>query len=243
MKLRISGLLAIAAFLVACLLGAAQSLAQNAYITNAAVASYSVSVIDTATNTVTATIPVGNEPIGVAVTPDGSKVYVTHDIDNTVSVIDTATNIVTATIPVSGGTFGVAVSPDGSKVYVADGSATVSVIATATNTVIATIPVGFGPLGVAVTPDGSKVYVASGGGDINNTVSVIDTATNTVIATIPVGNFTHWRGGHSGWQQSLCHERNIQHRVSDRYRDEYGNRHNSSRPFLSLGHRGDTGRQ
>ena len=50
MKLRISGLLAIATFV---LLGSAQSLAQNAYITNG---SNSVSVIDTATNTVTATI-------------------------------------------------------------------------------------------------------------------------------------------------------------------------------------------
>jgi YVTN family beta-propeller protein len=57
MKLRISGLLAIVAFLVACLLGAAQSLAQNAYITNGY--SNSVSVIDTATNTVTATIAAG----------------------------------------------------------------------------------------------------------------------------------------------------------------------------------------
>jgi YVTN family beta-propeller protein len=36
----------------------------------------------------------------VAVTPDGSKVYVANYEDNTVSVIDTATNIVNATIPV-----------------------------------------------------------------------------------------------------------------------------------------------
>ncbi len=98
MKLRISGLLAIAAFAVAGLLGSAQSLAQNAYITN--YGSNTVSVIDTATNTVTATIPVGIDPYGVAVTPDGSKVYVANVGSNTVSVIDTATNTVTATIPV-----------------------------------------------------------------------------------------------------------------------------------------------
>ena len=35
-------------------------------------------MIATATNTVVATIPVGNGPVGVAVTPDGSKVYVTN---------------------------------------------------------------------------------------------------------------------------------------------------------------------
>ena len=52
-----------------------------------------VSVIDTATNTVTATDPRRQAPVGVAVTPDGSKVYVANG-DNTVSVIDTATNTV-----------------------------------------------------------------------------------------------------------------------------------------------------
>jgi YVTN family beta-propeller protein len=52
----------------------------------------SVSVIDTATNTVVATIPVGNDPFAVAVTPDGKHAYVTNSDPNTVTVIDTATN-------------------------------------------------------------------------------------------------------------------------------------------------------
>jgi YVTN family beta-propeller protein len=115
MDLRISGLLAITAFIVADLLGGAQSLAQNAYIANAG--SNNVSVIDIATNTVTATIPVGSFAFGVAVSLDGRNVHVTNADTNTVSVIDTATNTVTATIPV-GGSYptGVAVTPDGSKV-------------------------------------------------------------------------------------------------------------------------------
>ena len=59
-----------------------------------------VSVINTATNTVTATITVGTYPYGVSVSPDGSKVYVANNGDGTVSVINTATNTVTATITV-----------------------------------------------------------------------------------------------------------------------------------------------
>src|SRR5215469_10516140 len=106
MKLRVSGLLAIAAF-VSFLLASAQALAQNAYITN----DNAVSVIDTATNTVIGSpIPVGARPFGVAVTPDGSKVYVANEASNTVSVIDTATNTVTATIPVVPRPVGVAVT-------------------------------------------------------------------------------------------------------------------------------------
>jgi YVTN family beta-propeller protein len=52
--------------------------------------SNTVSVIGTATNQVVGSpIPVGNGPIGVAVTPDGSRVYVANNGSNTVSVIDT----------------------------------------------------------------------------------------------------------------------------------------------------------
>ena len=82
--------------------------------------SNTVSVIDTATNTVTATVNVGSDPVGVAVNPDGTKVYVTNSDGNNVSVIDTATNTVTATVNVGNGPFGVAVNPDGTKVYVAN---------------------------------------------------------------------------------------------------------------------------
>jgi YVTN family beta-propeller protein len=53
-----------------------------------------VSVIDAATNAVVATVPFGPEPEGVAVSPDGSKVYVAigTGTSGTASVIDTATN-------------------------------------------------------------------------------------------------------------------------------------------------------
>jgi YVTN family beta-propeller protein len=135
-------------------------------------------------------IPVGTHPFGVAVTPDGSKVYVANQNDGTVSVIATATNTVVGS-PITVGTlpFGVAVTPDGSKVYVANfASNTVSVIDTATNTVVGSpLTGGFFPFGVAVTPDGGKVYVTKAG-NISNNVSVIATATNTVVGSpIPVG--------------------------------------------------------
>ena len=99
----------------ACFAGA-QALAQNAYITNSGVPPDffgTVSVIDTTSNTVTATIPVGRAAKGVAVTPDGSTVYVANQNANTVSVIDTASNTVTATIPGFSGpiAFGVFIGP------------------------------------------------------------------------------------------------------------------------------------
>jgi YVTN family beta-propeller protein len=97
MKLRVFRLLAIAG-LVSRFLDSVQTLAQNAYITNDG--SGNVSVIDTATNRVSATITVGSDPGGVAVTPDGGKVYVANIDSDNVSAIAASTNKVIATITV-----------------------------------------------------------------------------------------------------------------------------------------------
>ena len=61
---------------------------------------------------ITATIGVGQDPLEVAVSPDGTRAYVTNESSDTVSVLNTATNRVTATIGVGKGPYGVAVGPD-----------------------------------------------------------------------------------------------------------------------------------
>ena len=82
---------------------------KRAYVANHS--SNDVSVIDTATNTVVATVVVGASPIAVAPTADGKYVYVTNEDSGTVSVIDTATNTVAATIAVGRRPFGMAIGP------------------------------------------------------------------------------------------------------------------------------------
>lgn len=149
-----------------------------------------VSIINTATNTLQGTINLGEGvrgPRNIAFTPNGSLAYVTNQFSDNVSVINTATNAVVATIPVGETPFGVAVSPDGTRAYVANQSDnTVTVINTATNTVVGVpIPVGSRPFQIGITPDGQQAYVANNN---SNTVSVINTATNAVVATIAVGS-------------------------------------------------------
>ena len=80
-----------------------------AYVTNAG--DNTVSVIDTATNTATATVGVGTQPVSVAVSPDGKFVYVVNAVSNNVSVIATASNTVTATVGVGVGPTGVGIMP------------------------------------------------------------------------------------------------------------------------------------
>jgi len=159
-----------------------------AYITNSF--DNSLSIIDTANNTVAATIlSVGLGPHGVAVSADGKRVYVANLDEQSVSVIDTTTATVATKIPVGLMPYGVAIDPTGARVYVTNsGADTVSVINTATNAVSATInlgSVGSVPRGVEVSPDGARVYVAHRFGPPS--VSVIDAATNAVVATLDEG--------------------------------------------------------
>lgn len=137
--------------------------------------------------TVTASIPVGHRPLGIALSPNGDNAYVANATDNTVSVIDTLSSTVIATIPVPTFPWGVAVTPDGHHVYISSQSAnTVSVVDTSTNAVTQTISVGSPPLGVAINPSGTRAYVAL---STANSVAVIDTTTNSVIASVPVGTY------------------------------------------------------
>lgn len=51
---------------------------------------------------VVARVPVGNDPRGVALSPDGRRLLVANRLDDTISVVETHTDRVTATIPLEG---------------------------------------------------------------------------------------------------------------------------------------------
>jgi YVTN family beta-propeller protein len=147
-----------------------------------------VSVVNTATNQVT-TLTVGAAgagPMGVAISPDGTRLWVANGSADTVAIVDTTTNTVVNTIPLPSGAVYVAFSPDGHQAYITnrDTTNTVTVINTANYTTAGTITVGQKPGAIAFSPDGSVAYVTN---QLDNTVSVINTATKTAIKTIAVG--------------------------------------------------------
>ena len=153
-----------------------------AYITNEY--ENTVSVINTETDTLAATVHVGSNPLEIAASPDGTKVYVANYYGSTVSVIETASNNLIATIDVGNSPNGIAVSPDGKKVYVTNlGYHNMSVIDTATNTVIDTIDrIVSVPRGITINQDGTKIYMPV---KHSTTFDAIDTATKE-ISEIPV---------------------------------------------------------
>ena len=143
------------------------------YVTNSG--SNTVSVINSATNTVVSTITVGKTPDAVAISPNGTTAYVANSGANTVSVINAATDTVTATLKTGTTPDALVVSPDGTRLYVINAGGTVTKINTSTNTVTSAIKTGANPQAAIVSADGKTVYVVNTGAD---TLTAITTATN-----------------------------------------------------------------
>lgn len=148
---------------------------------------YTVSVIDTATNTVVHDVPAGEGPIGVAVSPDGLRVYVASQNAHSMIVIDALTDAVVGTLALASDPFGLAVTPDGSQIYVTlSGIDAIAIVDAQSFTVVDTVEVGMTPRAIAFTPDGSKAYVAN---QYGGSVSVIDTQDNSAPRTLQTGGF------------------------------------------------------
>ena len=104
-----------------------------------------MAVITTATSAVVRVIGDLDDPQGIAVSPDGSTLYVTNPDAGTLGQINAATGRVTGSIAVRGLPMSIAATPDGSQVWVGNGyTGSISVISTATNTVTTTISGGGG---------------------------------------------------------------------------------------------------
>jgi len=154
----------------------------------------SISVIDTVALTNIATIPVQRRPGTSAITPNGTQLWVVHQVGleghtsvSPVEVIDTATNLIIHTVLIPGkGAKDILFTLDGRFAYTANNTlGEVDVIDTTTYQVT-TIPTEPGSRRLAISPAGDRVYVTNNHGTPGS-VSVIDTATQQVIATIPVG--------------------------------------------------------
>ena len=141
-----------------------------------------IHVIDPATNKVVGTIEGIEVPHGVALAPDGNRVYVTDEPLNTLDVVDAKSLKVIKKIPLSGHPNNLDVAKDGSHVYVgiAQAPGAVDVIDTASLTNVKSVPVEGAIHNVYVTPDGKYAVAGSIAG---STINVIDTASNTLAWT------------------------------------------------------------
>jgi YVTN family beta-propeller protein len=165
------------------LLAAAASLSAAVRVLQTNAAGDNIHVIDPTTNQVVGTIEDIEVPHGVAIAPDGSRIYVTNESLITLDVVDARTLKVFKRIPLSGRPNNVDVSKDGGHVYVgiAQAPGAVDVIDTASLSNVKSIPVKGAIHNVYVTPDGRY---AVAGSIPASTINVIDTASNTLAWTL-----------------------------------------------------------
>jgi YVTN family beta-propeller protein len=163
-----------------------------------------IHIIDPATNKVMGEIKGIEAPHGVAVAPDGSKIYVSEEATDTVTVFDGKTLQVIKRIPLSGNPNLVDITPDGKFIYVAIAqswtdlsefpqikaapSGGVDVIDTTKLENIKTIALKGGVHDLNVTPDGKYVLAGASRGakPAANAMYVIDTKTNDLVRTVSV---------------------------------------------------------
>jgi len=135
------------------------------------------------------TLPAGDTPREVCLSPDGKRAYVSNQKGKSVTVVDLQKLEVAATITNEAldGPDGCVVSADSSKLYVvATNRNSVVTIATSDNKVLKEIPLPLAePRRLALSPDGSKVFVAA---DKTPKIAVIDAAKGTVATSFAVGN-------------------------------------------------------
>ena len=176
--------------------------AYGVYVTNEV--SGDLSVIDPATNTAVATLPLGKRPRGIRVAPAGPELYIALSgspisppgtdesklpppdrASDGIGIVDTRTLTLRTILRGPQDPEQTSVSRDGARLYIAnEDKGTATVMEIAGGKTIAEFPVGGEPEGVTITPDGRFVYVTS---ELDGQVTVIDTAANKVVKQIPVG--------------------------------------------------------
>jgi len=157
-----------------------------------------IHIIDAATNKVVGEIKGIEAPHGVAVAPDGSRIYVSEQADRTLTVVDGKTLQISKRIPLSGNPNLVDISADGRWIYVAialtwddysefpqikaNPSGGVDVIDTVSLEKVKTIPIRGGIHDLNITPDGKYVLAGSSRGakPAAHLMNVIDVKTNEI---------------------------------------------------------------
>lgn len=122
-----------------------------------------VAVVDLACGKAISEIPLPDEPGGVAISPDGGRLYVTgQSPQGLVHVIDLKSSKVTGSIKVGHTPSAVAVSPDGKTLYVCNRfNNDVSVVDVASGRETRRLPAVREPVAIAITPDGRHVVVGN----------------------------------------------------------------------------------
>lgn len=149
----------------------------------------SVSIVDTATGTVTRKIDVPGAVHHVAASPDGQLAAVTHPNSDAVTVIDLDGLAAIKTVETGSLPNYAAFSRDSMTLYVSNaGEDTIAVVDRSTWSLSGRIATGTSPEHLVLSPDGDTLYVNNVD---DGSVSVVDLPASRAVDTLPVGDSLH----------------------------------------------------
>lgn len=120
-----------------------------------------------------------SDPEQLAVSADGSKLYIASEDTGQAVVMDAGDGRVLASMPVGGEPEGVTLSPDGRWVYMSsEEDHQVAVIDTRTDKVVATLDVGERPRFTEFSDDGALAFIS---GENDGTITVADARNHKVL--------------------------------------------------------------
>lgn len=145
-----------------------------------------IQVVELETGEEFARITLDSSPFGMALSPDGCRLWAPLDTSRTLAVIDTPTGTVLHAIPMNDPRLvGAALAPDGRRAFVLSAAGVVYVIDASTMKVTDVQGVGGeNTERMRLTPDGAELWVAH---ESTGRVAVLDTRSLRVVALIDVG--------------------------------------------------------
>ena len=132
---------------------------RTAYVTEQGLNSVAVVALSGGGGTLVTTVPVGDHPTAIAISPDGARLYVANANDDTLSILTVDPTTGTPSTPATGGTITLHALP-GEQL-------------------------GSTPNAVAVSPDGQRVYVALAGDDAVAVLGTTDSFSSTAVGAGP----------------------------------------------------------
>ncbi len=140
-----------------------------------------IGVVDLETLTLKTVLRGVSDPEQLAVSADGTKLYIASEDTGQAVILDAATGRQIASMPVGGEPEGVTLSPDGRWVYMSsEEDHQVAVIDTTSDKVVATLDVGLRPRFTEFSDDGALAFIS---GENDGTITVADARSHQVLHT------------------------------------------------------------
>lgn len=157
----------------------------RAYVNSAIDSDFTISIIDTKSQTIIASLDDVDSPSGIALSPDENHLYICHYFPNTLSVVDTRTLSTVGVLPLGVYPSNIFLHPNNALAYI-KGENRILVVDLDRLRVVTTINTG-NVNGLVFGPNSKAYALVFDAPFVESVVKVLDTRDHLVTRTLPLG--------------------------------------------------------